>query len=58
MIVDDDTTVDIEEVQLQILLVQDGPLVGNPIIIPVLMLGLTGVGGAGTFFNQAALELL
>ena len=58
MIVEDDTTVDIEEVQLQILLVQDGPLVGNPIIIPVLMLGLTGVGGAGTFFNRAALELL
>ncbi len=58
MIVEDDTTVDIEEVQRQMSRVQDGPFVGNPIIIPVLMLGLTGVGGAGTFFNRAALEHL
>jgi hypothetical protein len=57
MLVDDDTFVDIEEVQRQMSLVQEVidhlPYVGNGCMHP-----WTGVGGAGTFFNRAAIEVL
>ena len=58
LIVDDDTSVDIEEVQLHMSQVQ-GPYVGNPCLaMNIARTGNTGVGGAGTFFNRAALENL
>jgi len=58
LIVDDDTSVDIEEVQRQ-MSSKDGPFVGNPSLgFDLWGLGRAGVGGAGTFFNRAAVELL
>jgi hypothetical protein len=56
ILVDDDTAVDIEEVQRQMLLVQDYqyPYVGNPCMGNFG----AGTGGAGTFFNRAAIETL
>ena len=60
IIVDDDTSVDIEEVQRHMSTVRDSPYVGNPCCngMPVGGLSRTGAGGAGTFFNRAAIEAL
>jgi hypothetical protein len=60
LIVDDDTSVDIEAVQLWMSEAK-GPRVGNPCAGNSMQWGglsRTGVGGAGTFFNRAAIERL
>jgi len=60
IIVDDDTSVDIEEVQRHMSTVRHSSYVGNPCCngMPVGGLSHTGAGGAGTFFNRAAIEAL
>jgi hypothetical protein len=58
--VDDDTAVDIEAVQLWMSEAK-GPRVGNPCAggtMSVVKGWLAGMGGAGTFFNRAAIERL
>ena len=60
IIVDDDTSVDIEAVQLWMSEAK-GPRVGNPCAggtMSVVKGSLAGMGGAGTFFNRAAIERL
>jgi hypothetical protein len=59
ILVDDDTSVDIEELQRQMSTFGDSPYVGNPCLGRRLGgLSNTGIGGAGTFFNRAAIENL
>jgi hypothetical protein len=61
LIVDDDTAVDIEAVQLW-MSEANGPRVGNPCAGNSMSIfnshSLAGIGGAGTFFNRAAIERL
>jgi hypothetical protein len=60
VIVDDDTAVDIEAVQLWMSEAK-GPRVGNPCAGNTRYVDESspaGIGGAGTFFNQAAIERL
>lgn len=55
ILVDDDTSVDIEEATRQMLLINDfhSPYVGNPCMFRPKG---AGVGGSGTFFNRASIE--
>ena len=55
IIVDDDTSVDINLAVYQMSLVSDyaTPYIGNPCMVKF---GGAGVGGSGTFFNRAAIE--
>jgi hypothetical protein len=59
MLMDHDTSMDVEEMVHQMLLVQKIvdhlPYVGNPCKMEKKW---AGVGGSGTFFNRAALEVL
>jgi hypothetical protein len=59
IIVDDDTSVDIETVQLWMSEAK-GPRVGNPCAGGFMSVdgSPAGMGGAGTFFNRAAIERL
>jgi len=59
LIVDDDTSVDIEAVQLWMSEAK-GPRVGNPCAGNTWYVdgSHAGIGGAGTFFNRAAIERL